>query len=98
MRLETAVFRPKYTSPVPADCSCAMPSYGSIQPPSTSPDFSALTRALASFMKTNFTSPDWARSESSQYPSYRSSVRVSPDFHSPKLNGPVQFTPPVELP
>ena len=66
MRLETAVLMPKCTSPTPDDCSCATASIGIIQPPSTSPDFSALTRAVASFMKRNSTSPDFACSSSSQ--------------------------------
>ena len=66
MRLETAVLMPKSMSPTLEFSSCGIASSGTIQPPSTSPEASALTRALASFMKMNSTSPDLARSDSSQ--------------------------------
>ena len=66
MRLDTAVLMPKCTSPTPDDSSCATASIGIIQPPSTSPDFRALTLAVESFMKMNSTSPERARSSSSQ--------------------------------
>ena len=66
MRLDTAVVNPNSTSPFPDSRSCGTASIGIIQPPSTSPDFSALTRAFASFMKRRSTLPACARSDSSQ--------------------------------
>ena len=66
MRLDTAVVMPNSTSPLPESRNCGTASIGIIQPPSTSPDFSAFTRAVASFMKSMSTVAACASSDSSQ--------------------------------
>ena len=67
MRLDTAVRQAEvHVARRPSRSSCGIGLGGTIQPPSTSPELSALTRAVASFMKRNLTSPDLARRDSSQ--------------------------------